>query len=173
MHRPLYAVTSAIAAAFAYAMPAEACISCAYTPEVLNSGSSGGASARPSKRVREYTESRERRSSKKHVERERTPRKEESQKAASVTNDAADTATAETEHSTITTTGSAISNQVKAAISPAPTGPQNENSTISTASTASVKPADAKHIEQVTADHNVGCKKYFPSTGLTLSVPCE
>lgn len=172
MHRTLFAVTSAIAVTIAYAMPAEACISCSYTPEVLNSGSSG-ASARPSKRVREYTESRERRSSKKHAERERAPRKDANEKAASTTSEAAKTATAETEHSTITTTGSAISNQVKAAISPAPTGPQNENSTISTASTASVKPADAKHIEKVTADHNVGCKKYFPSTGLTLSVPCE
>ncbi|CAN1721786.1 conserved exported protein of unknown function [Hyphomicrobium sp. 1Nfss2.1] len=173
MHRTLFAITSAIALTFAYAMPAEACISCSYTPEVLNSGASGGASARPSKRARAYTESRERRSSKKHVAREHTPRKNNNEKAASATSEAAKTAAAETEHSTITTTGSAISNQVKAAIRLAPTGPQNENSTISTASTPSVKPADAKHVEQVTADQNVGCKKYFPSTGLTLSVPCE
>lgn len=176
MTRTIVALASAIAAVAVYGTVAQACISCEYVPEVLKSGSSGGGSyeARPSKRVRDYTEQRERRSSKKRV----TTRESEPQKTKTSTAKAAaaavPTETAQSEHSTITTTGAAIANQVKAAITPPSSGPQNENSTISTAaSAASGKATDLQPLEHVAADKNVGCKKYFPSTGLTLSVPCE
>lgn len=174
MTRTIVALASAIAAVAAYGTAAQACISCDYVPEVLKSGASGGGSyqARPSKRVRDYTEQRERRSSKKRV----TTRESEPPKAKTSTAKAAATVpteTAQSEHSAITTTGAAIANQVKAAITPPSSGPQTENSTISTARAAADTPTDAKPVEHVAADKNVGCKKYFPSTGLTLSVPCE
>lgn len=182
MTRTIVALASAIAAVAAYGTAAQACISCDYVPEVLKSGASGGGSyqARPSKRVRDYTEQRERRSSKKRVTKEESAPKERKREASRedastpAVSVAAAKSEAQTEHSAITTTGAAIANQVKAAITPPVTGPQTENSTISTATAAAAdKPADAKPVEHVAADKNVGCKKYFPSTGLTLSVPCE
>lgn len=182
MIRTIFAFACSIVAIAAYGSAAQACISCDYTPEVLKAGEGGGRSsyeARPSKRVREYTDQRERRSSKKRIVKEESapkPRKEASKddaptstaKVAPVKSEAA------VEHSAITTTGAAIANQVKAAITPEPTGLQTENSTISTATTAAVdNVVESKPIEHVAADRNIGCKKYFPSTGLTLSVPCE
>lgn len=52
---------------------------------------------------------------------------------------------------------------------------ESENSSISTASgkVAEAKPA-AKPVEQkIAAAKDVGCKKFFPSVGMTLSVSCE
>jgi hypothetical protein len=55
-------------------------------------------------------------------------------------------------------------------------GTQNENSTISYAEAGKddgvASPAVAKGDDQ-TKRANVGCKKYFPSAGMTLSVPCD
>jgi hypothetical protein len=186
MMRTTFALASAIAVMAAFAPSAEACISCSYTPEVLKAGSGSGAtySAKPSKRVREYSEERERRASKKRVAKEESaprerketakksePKFETSTKTASVEPEMSD---AQVEHSGITTTGASIANQVKAAITPASTGPETENSTISTAVAKHADtPVESTPIEHVAADKNIGCKKYFPSTGLTLSVPCE
>jgi hypothetical protein len=59
-------------------------------------------------------------------------------------------------------------------------GVQNENSTIARASLDTDTKAGkstAKSTSQPASDpkttQNVGCKKYFPAVGLTLSVPCE
>lgn len=196
MTRTLLALACSIAALAACGSAAQACISCEYTPEVLKAGESqgrGSYEARPSKRVREYTEKREERSSKKRVtkresepvksksstasnerakEKESTASREEPKKTVATASVASDAA--ENEHSAITTSGSSIANTVKAAITPPKTGPQNENSTISKAVASSDHPEDVKKVEQTaTTDHGVGCKKYFPSTGLTLSVPCD
>ena len=167
MTRAIFAVIAAATAAIACTPPANACISCDYVPEVLNSGAKT-SHAQP-RRERSYTQRHERRS--KAAKKTAAKREQPVTEAAAIENPAP-TKNAEVEHSTITTAGTAMSNQVKAAITPEPTGPEDENSTISTA--AAAKPAaQAKPVEQATADHNVGCKKYFPSTGLTLSVPCE
>jgi hypothetical protein len=184
MRRTIVAVACSIIALAAYGSTAQACISCEYVPEVVKSGERSGSSyqAKPSKRVREYSEQRERRSSKKRVtERESAPSKSKSKsstasapsKAAVSTASVAAPAEAENEHSAITTSSTSIANQVKAAITPEPRGPQNENSTISTAVVRADEPESVKPVEHATADKNLGCKKYFPSTGLTLSVPCE
>jgi hypothetical protein len=182
MRRTIVAVACSIIALAAYGSTAQACISCEYVPEVLKSGERSGSSyqAKPSKRVREYSEQRERRSSKKRVtERESSPSKSKSStasapsKAAVSTASVAAAAEAENEHSAITTSSTSIANQVKAAITPEHTGPENENSTISTAVVRADEPESVKPVEHATADKNIGCKKYFPSTGLTLSVPCE
>lgn len=168
MFRTAFAIAAALSAATAFGSSAQACISCAYTPEVLNSGSGGSASAKPSQRARDYSEQRERRA-KKHVTSDESAPKKQTREAKAPVAEKSAVSASSTEHSTITTNGSAIADHVKAAATPAPAGPQRENSTISTRSgTASAKP-----LEQATADKSVGCKKYFPSTGLTLSVPCE
>jgi hypothetical protein len=182
MNRTLLAVSSVIAAAVAYGAPAQACISCSYTPEVLKSGSASGGSssstyhAAPSKRVRDYTEQRERRATKK---REVTTREPEAKKpvreAAKPAPEKTTTATASasTENSAITTNGQAIANHVKAAAVAGSSELQTENSTISSPASSATASPSAKPVTQATADKSVGCKKYFASTGLTLTVPCE
>lgn len=179
MKRTSLAVIAAVAALAAYGSNAQACISCDYVPEVLKSGEAGSTyRARPSKRVRDYSEQREKRASKKRVTtRESAPEKSAPARASKADEPAKSTASvapAVTEQSAITTKGTSIANQVKASIVPVQTGPQTENSTISEAvKESSAKPDTAHPVEHVAADKTVGCKKYFPSTGLTLSVPCE
>lgn len=60
------------------------------------------------------------------------------------------------------------------------TGVQNENSTLTRASldksNSGQKSTDAgtsKTASDPKTTQNVGCKKYFPAAGMTLSVPCE
>ncbi len=196
MTRPLLALASMIAASMAFGSAAHACLSCSYTPEVLNSP--GVRSPAPERQERSSSSDRDRGSAaseerRSHVEKSTPSRHKEAKKDSgdddTVKSDPAakkETAKAEpeakkeavearNENSAITTTGAAIANQVKAAIkAPEPTGPQTENSTISTATAASTdKPSAEKPAAQVAADKNVGCKKYFASTGLTLSVPCD
>lgn len=50
-----------------------------------------------------------------------------------------------------------------------------ENSSISTASgkVAEAKPVEIAKPEKVAAVKEVGCKKFFPSVGMTLTVSCE
>jgi hypothetical protein len=52
---------------------------------------------------------------------------------------------------------------------------KNENSSISLASTEAAAPAKAAVVENTkeAAAKPVDCKKFFPSVGITLSVPCE
>jgi hypothetical protein len=51
----------------------------------------------------------------------------------------------------------------------------SENSSISTASgkVAEAKPVETAKPEKVAAVKEVGCKKFFPSVGMTLTVSCE
>jgi hypothetical protein len=51
----------------------------------------------------------------------------------------------------------------------------NENSTIATASLDSndTNETEAKPTDEPKAPRNVGCKKFFPTVGMTLTVPCE
>lgn len=178
MARNLLVLASIAAASTAFASAAHACLSCSYTPEVLNSP--GVRSAAPERRERSSSVKEERRSrseessSSRHNKEAKRKSRDEDTEAATVA-PKKEVPEASTENSAITTTGSAIASQVKGAITtPERQGPQNENSTISTAVAGSGKPAETNTVGQVTtADKNVGCKKYFPSTGLTLSVPCE
>jgi len=50
-----------------------------------------------------------------------------------------------------------------------------ENSTISTASLDKSETSDTEEttIEEPKVNKNVGCKKFFPTVGMTLTVPCE
>jgi len=70
---------------------------------------------------------------------------------------------------------------VKAAPAPAPAPTpapvaeqvESENSSISTASVDNSETANAEATPATAASKNVGCKKFFPTVGMTLTVPCE
>lgn len=174
----ILAIASTVAAVSAYAPAAQACISCEYVPPVVNSGSSSSTyQAQPSRRERSYSEKSEKRERRERATKKvtsKSKRETASEETAAATPAAPQKVAAETEHSSITTTGSSIANQVKEAVTaPEKFRPQNENSTFSTAAPETDKAQPPKHVEQATADKNLGCKKFFPSSGLTLSVPCE
>jgi hypothetical protein len=144
MTRTFIATATAVFGAITlFASAAQACISCEYTPEVVNTPVYSHGDyyhARARVRVRAVVKVPRIRPSKEVAEIERAPKKVESAKAEPVELD------------------------VKA-----------ENSSISTTSvdkkeTAEAKPAPVKEAE---ASASVGCKKFFPSVGMTLTVPCE
>ena len=58
---------------------------------------------------------------------------------------------------------------------PIKTEAENENSTISTASLDKndTVETEATAKDEPKASRNVGCKKFFPTVGMTLTVPCE
>ena len=145
MTRTVLAIATALLAATTLAPAAEACISCAYVPPVVNSGTSKSSegksyATKPYQKSRSYTAAEERRA---RVAKKRVVKSEPASKKVE----------------TATTT-------------PVKTGTENENSTIST---AAVDLSDAKQapVEEAKVDRNVGCKKFFPTVGMTLSVPCE
>jgi hypothetical protein len=196
MTRTFLAIAAASAAAMSLSAPAVACISCEYVPEVVrnHTTSSEPRSYSHSRSYQAVEERRARKSrvsksddggskAKKHIERAEKADKpsksesaEKSEPAKKV--DTAKVAPAETENSTFAAAAGSDKKQAEATTtSPAKSGPQTEHSTISGASTdkpvgktAEAQPAPAKDEEKVS---NVGCKKFFPTVGLTLSVPCE
>ncbi len=58
---------------------------------------------------------------------------------------------------------------------PIKTDAENENSTISTASLDKNEAIETEAIvkDEPKATRKVGCKKFFPTVGMTLTVPCE
>lgn len=170
-----------------WSVSAQACISCDYVPEVVRGHTTDSAPSRPQ---REYSEPRERKRSRKEADREPAPRKKvvtEREEAPAKKKEkevvsrepaAAKTESAATEHSTITTAAgkSESGTTSTAAITPAKSGAETEHSTISTGtSSASGGTNVAVGTEAVseTPEHAVGCKKFFPTVGMTLTVPCE
>jgi len=142
----LSAATALFAAITVFASAAQACISCNYVPEVVNTPVySHGAPHYAKKRVYEAAKKQARPAKKQIVERESALKKVETAKAEPV-----EAAPAETEAET-------------------------ENSTISTASVdeSETVAAEATPTEEPKVSSNVGCKKFFPTVGMTLTVPCE
>jgi hypothetical protein len=162
----MFTVVSAIAAIMVYGSAAYACISCEYVPPVVNSGTTTHQKQRMV-RERRHVVKREGRSgaSKKLSTRQPTAPKE----AATV--EATPKGPPQTEQSDIATAGDAPVGARAAEVAPEPTESQNENSAITQA--AKSGSGAAKPIEQAKADKSGTCKKFFPSAGLTLSVPCE
>ena len=185
-----------------FAPAAVACISCEYVPEVVRNHTTS-SEPRSYSRSRSYEAVERRRTrksrvsksndggskSKKHIERaekadkpSKTERAEKSEpaKKTETAKAAPETAKpADTENSSFAAAGGSESKQAEAkTTTPDKAGSQTEHSTISSASTdkagnsktAEVQSEPAKDEEKVS---NVGCKKFFPAVGLTLSVPCE
>jgi hypothetical protein len=147
--------------------PAAACISCEYVPSVAHSPApSHSTSHYEARRVYSVVKARRARAPKVNVvktepvaKKVQTAKKVESAKKVETAVAPID-ASSSNENSTIST----------AAIAPIKT--ESENSTISTAASAK---AEAKPVEEAkaNANTNVGCKKFFASVGMTLTVPCE
>ncbi len=196
MTRTLFAIAAASAAAMSLSAPAVACISCEYVPEVVRNHTTSSPPSHSRSRAYEAVEERRARKSrvtksddggskaKKHIERAEKPDKPSKSESAQKSEpakkvDTAKATPAETENSTFAAAGGSDKKQAEATTTtPAKSGPQTEHSTISGASTdkpagsktAEASPVPAKDEEKVS---NVGCKKFFPTVGLTLTVPCE
>ncbi len=141
MTRTILSIAIALAAVTAlFASAAEACISCSYVPEVVNTPSpSYGAKTYQKKRVHIASKQRQARPAKTRVARnEPAARKAEK--------------TVET-----------------AASAPVETQPETASRPITTASLDEGTPP----AEEPKAQANVGCKKFFPAVGMTVTVPCE
>lgn len=163
MTRTLPALAAILFAAAAFVAPAaEACISCEYVPPVVNTpvhSFSGHYAPR-----RSYTAVRKRRARK--IEREVVESKRKARKVE----------TAE-KQKPAKKTSVAKAQVEKAPVVKAPVQAkvESENSAISTASISksdSDAKSDSKPADQEPGN-TVGCKKFFPSVGMTLSVPCE
>jgi hypothetical protein len=147
MTRSILTLAAAVVSATAFFAPAaQACISCEYTPEVVNTPvySHGDYYERRS-RVRAVVKVRHIRPEREFVAIEREPRKVE----AKVEADPVDT-------------------------TPVALKVNSENSSIST---ASVEKSEAPAVEKTASvepkvSQSVGCKKFFPTVGMTLTVPC-
>jgi hypothetical protein len=152
MTRSIIAIASALFAAIAmFGSAAQACISCEYTPPVVNTPVySHGAYHHGKKRAHRAAKIRRARKAKKHiVKTRRAPAKVEAAEVAPETKPA---------------------KAAKAAV--------NQNSSISIAKT-DVAPADdapettGSTDTETASEAKVDCKKFFPSVGMTLTVPCN
>lgn len=194
MTRTLAATLALAAASIAGTMltaaPAQACISCAYVPETARSAATAPGEARSYAKSRSFRAAEERRarhSGSRKAKGETASRKVETAKTAPAEKPSQSAASmnvpaAETEHSSF---AAAASSRIETAAVPAAAEPgaATEHSTIATAqprdtvhgaTTTAAVAADAAKSEPPSAvGSNVGCKKFFPSAGMTLSVTCE
>jgi hypothetical protein len=150
MTRKITAIATALfAGAALFASAAEACISCNYVPEVVNTPvlSHGGTHSYARKRVYTATKkgsAHEKRTFTKKV----APKKVDVAKSAPIETPAAIEADVETENSAITT------------------------SSVDESETKETKKTEAASAEEPKESKNVGCSKFFPTVGMTLEVPC-
>jgi hypothetical protein len=171
--RKFLAVAATLLAAPAlFASAAEACISCEYTPEVVKGSQTSDA---PAYRARSYERT--------YVERDRAPAKKRIVRSEPVVKQQVDTAEAEpvakrakSENSSVASVAvTPVTEQAKVETKVDAKTARSENSSISVASTDEAAPAKtpvAATTKEASAKP-VDCKKFFPSVGLTLSVPCE
>jgi len=156
-----------LAAPVLFASAAQACISCEYTPEVVRGSQTSDAPAHYA-RERVYAVERERvvRPAKRIVRSEPVAKSVETADVAPVK------AQAKNENSSISVASTEVAATEPAMVVKAA---RSENSSISLASTKAAEPAKAPAAEktQEASAKPVDCKKFFPSVGITLSVPCE
>lgn len=172
MTRTILAIATAGLAAMAlFTSAAEACISCEYVPPVVNSPSkSDQAKHYDRERPSRAAEERRTRPAKKRIiesESETVTKKVETAKTAPIETPS------DTENSSISTgkLSETVAKKFKAAeTAPIKTPTENESSTISPATLAQAAETPA---DETKVTRNVGCKKFFPTVGLTLTVPCE
>jgi hypothetical protein len=142
MTRTLLAIAAALFAATTFFSPAaKACVSCEYTPPVVNTPVySHHVKHYRKRRIYKSVKRRARRIKRHIVESQPAPKKVETAKTAPVSKDV-----------------------------------KSENSTISTASADKGETIEAKatQSDEPEVEKAVGCKKFFASVGMTLTVPCE
>lgn len=164
MTRKFLTLAAALLAAPAlFTSAAEACISCEYVPEVVR-GSQTSDAPRSYARERSYV-----------AERERAPAKKRIVRSEPVVKQQVDTAEAEPVAKRATSENSSVASVAVTPVTEQAKVEPKENSSISVASTEEAAPAKtpvAATTKEASAKP-VDCKKFFPSVGLTLSVPCE
>jgi hypothetical protein len=151
MTRTILAIATAFLAVMTvFASAAEACISCEHVPVVVRgSHTSDTATRYKKKRIYRAAKKRKARVAKKRKAR---PAKKRIVKRKT------------------------IAKKVKTAkTAPIRTETDNENSTISTASLDKSEIIDTEETptDEPKVSRYVGCKKFFPTVGMTLTVPCE
>ena len=163
MNRSLLAIASALLVAPALlATGAQACISCSYTPEVVKGSQTSDAPAHYYA-PRAYSVERSAPAKKRAVAERPVAKKLDTAEEAPVAKQV-EKKQAKNENSSISSAATVASAEPKTEAKPA----RNESSSISVGEkVASAEPA--KEISAKATD----CKKFFPSVGLTLSVPCE
>lgn len=150
MTRTVFAIVMALFAFTTYFSPAaNACISCEYVPPVVNTPVYSHA-PKYTKR-RSYTAEKPRRA-KKHIAKKPSVKKPDRSETAAV-KPVKKPATIET---------AAIKKDEA----------ETENSSITTASTDTTETKQAK-TDPEQASNAGGCKKFFASVGMTLTVPCQ
>ncbi len=168
MTRNILAIATALLAAPAlFASAAEACISCNYVPEVVK-GSQTSDAPRSYAREHVYTVERERSRPAKRIVKSAPTAKKSVETAAT----APIKTEAKTENSSISSAAEVATTETAKVATKAA---QSENSSISVASTdaAGTEKAAVAETAKEAAAKPVDCKKFFPSVGMTLTVPCE
>jgi hypothetical protein len=171
MTRTILAIATLLAAPTLFASAAEACIACEYVPEVVRGSQTSDPPAHYERErvyTRVYTVEREpsARPAKRIVRSEPIANEVETADTAPVRKEA------NNENSSISSAAEV------AATEPAKVEPKavrSENSSISVVSTkvAATEKAPVAEAAKEAAAKPVDCKKFFPSVGLTLTVPCE
>jgi hypothetical protein len=152
MTRSIIAIAAALFAAIAtFGTAAQACISCEYTPPVVNTPVySHGAYHHRKKRAHRAAKIRRARKAKRHiVKTRRAPVKLEAAEAKPETKPAKAAKAAVSQNSSISI--------AKTDVVPADNAPETTGSTDT----------------RTASESKVDCKKFFPSVGMTLTVPCN
>jgi spermidine/putrescine-binding protein len=147
-------VTAFLAVTTVFASVAEACLSCEHVPVVVRGSLTSDTATRYTKK-RFYA---------------RSIAKAKARARASARARAIAAARAKTKAKALAVAKAAAAKEVELS-EPIDT----ENSTISTASLDKSETSDTEEttIEEPKVNKNVGCKKFFPTVGMTLTVPCE
>ena len=144
--------------------PAEACISCEYTPEVVNTPNPNARGKLPK---RHQAKQKQRSPAKSHTARKTPPARAKAQQAKSAPAAARVPEVAKVEPAT----GSEPAPET-AATAPAETGPRLTGS--SALMQRSIPQKDEPDPEPVAAaEAEQACKKFVPAVGAMVSVPCE
>ena len=159
MTRTILAIATAFLAVMTvFASAAEACISCEHVPVVVRGSQTSDTATRyKKKRIYRAAKKRKARVAKKRKARVAKKRKARPAKKRIVKR-------------------KTIAKKVKTAkTAPIKTETDNENSTISTASLDKSEIIDTEETptDEPKVSRYVGCKKFFPTVGMTLTVPCE
>jgi len=155
MTRTILAIATALLAVMTvFASAAEACISCEHVPVVARSSSTSYG-------VKRYKERRF------HAQSTANARAIAAAKAKAR---AFAAATAKAKAKAVAAAEAAAAEKVELA-----GATDNENSTISTASLDDdeIVETEVEAKDEPKTSSNVGCKKFFPTVGMTLTVPCE
>lgn len=152
MTRTIFAIAVAVFAISTYFAPAaNACISCEYVPPVVNTPVYKHA-PKYTKR-KSYKAVKRRRAKKKHIAKTPSVKKVQRSKTA---------VAKPTKKPNAVETASISKDE-----------PQAENSSIATAANDKVEIKETATTDEAQAVNTDGCKKFFASVGMTLTVPCQ